>query len=182
MSDETIPTGVQEPDDVARFLVALRSLGDAPAPAPAPAVAALIGGAVPIRSRAMRRAALRAGLGAAAVLAVLVGAAANHSLPQPAQRVVSNFVNDLTPFDIAPNQPPAAPTTPTPASPHRTQEPHERTQEPEREPNETGDGRTRGEDGPGQSSEPEGDSSPRAGGSDRESESERAPANGGADR
>lgn len=122
MSDETFGADAQEPDDVGRFLIDLRALGDGPAPAPSVAVAALIGGAVPLRRHPLRRAAVRTAVVAAALLAALVGAAANHSLPQPAQRVVSNFVNDLTPFDIGPKEAPATPTE-QPTAPARTRTP-----------------------------------------------------------
>lgn len=122
----------QEPDEVARFLVELRALGDGPAPAPAPAVAALIGGAVPLRSHSLRRTAARAALVAAAVLAALVAAAANHSLPQPAQRVVSNVVNNLTPFDIDPNHAPTTPTPPPPKPTDTREREHENTGTEER--------------------------------------------------
>lgn len=105
-----------EQDEVARFLVELRTLSSASAPPPSAEVAALIAGTRPVRrTRVYRRVVVRSGLIAAALLAALVGAAANHSLPQPAQRVVTNFVNDLSPFDIAPNP---APVTHTPSPTH----------------------------------------------------------------
>ena len=113
MTDDPIEQDTPEPDNVAGFLIALRALGDAPAPPPTQAVAALIGGGVPVRLHPYRRAAVRAGLVAAAMIAALVGAAANHGLPQPAQRVVSNVVNHLTPFDIGPGKSAAPPTAPT---------------------------------------------------------------------
>lgn len=109
MRDHTMPGDAQEPDEVVGFLLALRALGESPAPAPTPELAALIGGAVAIRNHPYRRHAVRALLAAAALVAALVGAAANHSLPQPAQRVVSNLVDNLTPFHIDPGSPPPPP-------------------------------------------------------------------------
>lgn len=172
MSDSTIADIAREPDEVARFLVALRALGDEPAPAPAHAVAALIGGVAPVRAHLYRRLAVRAALVAAAVLAALVGAAANHSLPQPAQRVVSNVVNDLTPFDIGPGQPAGPPATPTHThkpEPDRSRADNDPsgTDEPSDQRGESDDnstGPTRGDDGsvePG--STPERDSGDRTG-------------------
>ncbi len=102
-------------DDVARFLGELRALGEGEPPAPSPELAALLGGASLLRARRPSyRIAARGGLVAAAVVAALVIAAANHDLPQPAQRVVSNVVNDLTPFEIAPRKHVAPTPTPSP--------------------------------------------------------------------
>ena len=167
MGDDTIADNAHEPDEVARFLIALRALGEAPAPAPTQAVAALIGGAVPLRRHRHHRAAVRAAIVAAAVLAALVGAAANHSLPQPAQRVVSNVVNDLTPFDIGPGPaaPPATPSHTRKPDPDRSRGEDEptRTDEPSEQRGETDDntspGPTRGDDGAaGSAGPPEPDS------------------------
>jgi hypothetical protein len=119
MSIDMNTGNAQEPDEVAGFLVELRALGDGHPPDPAPEVAALIGGAIPLRTHPHRRAAVRAALVASLLLAALIGAAAKHSLPQPAQRVVSNVVNSFTPFDIGPNRIPAAPSAP----PSRTRQP-----------------------------------------------------------
>jgi hypothetical protein len=116
-------TGDQsEQDEVARFLVELRMLGEGAPPAPSPELAALLGGAVALEPRRRRphyRVALRSAVVAAAVVSALVVAAANHDLPQPAQRVVSNVVNVLTPFQIGPdNRGTLTPTfTPQPARP-----------------------------------------------------------------
>jgi hypothetical protein len=100
----------------------LRALGETEPPTPSAEVAALIAGAPrPALRHPYRRAAARVALVAAAVLAGLVVAAANHGLPQPAQRVVSNFVNDLTPFEIGPDRqttdPPPTPRTRHPEAP-----------------------------------------------------------------
>ena len=112
-------------DDVTRFLTELRALGDGPAPKPSPQLAAVLAGATPLlNSRRALRMVLRSAAVAALVLGALVVAAANHSLPAPAQRVVSNVVNDLTPFhigpgtraDVLPPTPSDKPTAPTPAS------------------------------------------------------------------
>lgn len=89
-------------DDVTRFLTEMRALGEVPAPEPSAELAALLAGATPMtlyRRRALR-VVLRTAVVAALMLSALVVAAANHSLPRPAQRVVSNVVNDLTPFHI----------------------------------------------------------------------------------
>ena len=93
-------------DDLTRFLTGLRALGDVPAPPPSPTVAALLAGAHP---RFVRRAAVRAVLVAALVISALVGAAATHRLPAPAQQFVSRVVNNLTPFHIAPPPPATSP-------------------------------------------------------------------------
>jgi hypothetical protein len=111
------PAGDQ--DDVARFLVELRALGEGQPPTPSPELAALLGGATPLQPRrrpASYRIAARGGLAAAALIAALVAAAANHDLPQPAQRVVSNVVDVLTPFRIAPAHEVPTPS-PTPSHP-----------------------------------------------------------------
>lgn len=99
---------------VTRFLDDLRSLGEGPAPRPSPELAALLAG-VPALTAARRRGpriVRRVALIAAAVVAGTTLAAVNHRLPAPAQRVVSNVVNDLTPFHIGTPRP--APTTTTP--------------------------------------------------------------------
>jgi len=93
-------------DDVTRFLTELRALGDGPPPSPSAELAALLGGATPlVDRRVLVRTVLRSAAIAAILLGVLVVAAANHSLPAPAQNVVSNVVNVLTPFHIGSNQP-----------------------------------------------------------------------------
>ena len=93
-------------DEVTRFLTELRALGDGPPPTPSAELAALLGGATPLFGRrALVRTAVRTGAIAAILLGVLVVAAASHSLPSPAQRVVSNVVNVLTPFHIGTDHP-----------------------------------------------------------------------------
>jgi hypothetical protein len=107
-------------EDVTRFLMELRSLGDVPPPKPSPELAALLGGATPILGRrTVVRIVVRTAAVAALVLGVLVLAAANHSLPASAQRVVSNVVNVLTPFHIA-----APVTSPAPLPPPPSDKPH----------------------------------------------------------
>ena len=96
--------------EVAQFLIELRNLGSGAAPEPSREVAALLGGG-PLVWRRRARIASRVALTAAAAVTVLVLAAARHSLPAPAQRVVSNVVNVVTPFHISPD--PA--TVPSPA-------------------------------------------------------------------
>ena len=125
--DEEMSTQVAGPnapapddqDDVARFLLELRALGEVDPPTPSRELAALLGGATPLFSqrRAMRRIVLRSGIVAAAIVAALIVAAAHQGLPQPAQRVVSNVVDVLTPFDLPRGDVgvPLTPTTPTPS-------------------------------------------------------------------
>lgn len=113
-------------DEVTRFLTELRALGDGPAPEPSPELAALLGGATPILARrAAVRIVVRTVAVAAVVLGVLVLAAANHSLPSPAQRVVSDVVNVLTPFDITDPS-----TSPAPIPPRPSDKPHPTTSAP----------------------------------------------------
>lgn len=104
---------------VTDFLAELRSLGEGPAPAPTPELQALFAGVPSIATARRHHGPLlrRAALIAAATVVGTTAAAAGHSLPQPAQQVVSNVVNTLTPFHIseddglpphrAPQQPPA---------------------------------------------------------------------------
>jgi hypothetical protein len=144
MRNDMVPGNAQDPDEVAGFLLALRALGEGTPPEPGPQLAALLGGAVPMRSHHHRRRVLRGAGVAAALVAALVGAAANHSLPQPAQRVVSNLIDNLTPFHIGPGSTPQVPTpseTPEP-EPGRT-----RTGEPPGRPNES-DGSAGDDDAP----------------------------------
>jgi hypothetical protein len=101
-------------DDITHFLTELRALGDGPAPEPSRELAALLAGAHPFFARRMLvQVALRTALVAALIIGLLVAAAANHSLPQPAQKVVSHVVNVLTPFHIDPRNRPPATTVPT---------------------------------------------------------------------
>jgi hypothetical protein len=115
---------------VTMFLSDLKALGEDPAPEPSPQLAALLGGAVPLAPERRRVRARHLALGAAAALLVAGtgGAAAAGRLPGPAQRMVSDVVDNLTPFSIprggAPASPsgvpsgrqgPAAPVVPAPA-------------------------------------------------------------------
>jgi hypothetical protein len=113
---------------VARFVTEMRALGEGPAPVPSPELAAILGGASSHRLLSRRRPARRAQrsrrvLAYATAAAVMVGtagvAAANDTLPQPAQRVVSRVVNMLTPLHIDPSRP-AKPVEPPRPSPIRT--------------------------------------------------------------
>lgn len=104
---------------VTEFLAELKLLGEGPAPEPTPELQALFAGVPSIAAARRNRGPLlrRAALIAAATVVGTTAAAAGHSLPQPAQRVVSDVVNTLTPFHIseddglpphrAPQQPPA---------------------------------------------------------------------------
>jgi hypothetical protein len=108
-----------EQDDVARFLTELRALGEGPPPPRSSEVSALISGVQLLHRHRAYRVVVRTALVAAALVAGLVVAAAQDGLPQPAQRVVSNVVDNLTPFQIAPDRhgPPSAPPV-TPAPTH----------------------------------------------------------------
>lgn len=142
--------------EVATFLAALRSLGEGAAPEPSPEVVTLLGGARPWRRRAVRIVA-RSAVAAAAAVAAAVVAAANHDLPSPAQHVVSNVVNVLTPFHIGP---------PTPAVPPPS---HQRPVQG----NEPGESPERDESG-GSESEPE-VQPPQSGAPSRSDESSSSP-------
>ncbi|MGN6609791.1 MAG: hypothetical protein ACTHMS_22615 [Jatrophihabitans sp.] len=122
-------TSADDVDDaVLRDAVAvLRALADGPAPEPSPQVAALLeGGAAVVPLRRRPRPVRSVGLAAAAIVALTTGLAATHTLPTPAQRFVSDVVDRLTPFDIAPPHPsPHVTTTPDgrPSSPASTPPP-----------------------------------------------------------
>ena len=100
---------------VTQFLSELRSLGETTAPLPTPELEAVFAAASSSRTRPhYARIAWRAALVAAAVIAGTVTAAANHSLPAPAQRVVSNVVNNVTPFHISTTPPGRVGPAPSP--------------------------------------------------------------------
>lgn len=87
---------------VAQFIDDLRGLGEAEPPPPTAELAAVLRGApVP---RQHRVSAGRKRVVAAVAASLLVGgtgvAAANGRLPQPAQRLVSDVVDNLTPFSV----------------------------------------------------------------------------------
>jgi hypothetical protein len=114
--------------EVAQFLAELRALGQCAAPTPSPELTALLGRARMVRPRALRVLARTAAAVAAGVAASVI-AAANHDLPAPAQRVVSNVVNVLTPFHI---DPPKHAPAPLP-SPRRSADRDDSGTSPERE-------------------------------------------------
>ncbi|HEV7205178.1 MAG TPA: hypothetical protein VGN18_11245 [Jatrophihabitans sp.] len=131
--------GAAESAAVTRFLDDLRSLGEGPAPEPSPELAALLAG-VPTLAAARRhrpRIVRRVALIAAAVVAGTTLAAANHQLPAPAQRVVSNVVNDLTPFHIDNPHPVPTPTTPAVTPTPTTKPPTHVAPPPERSSEDT---------------------------------------------
>jgi hypothetical protein len=102
---------------VAQFIDDLRSLAEAPPPAPNAELAAVLEGApVP---RAARPVSGRKRVVVAVAASVLVAgtgvAAANGRLPQPAQRLVSDVVDNLTPFSL-----PSAPRSDEPSVPGTT--------------------------------------------------------------
>ena len=87
---------------VAQFIDDLRSLGEADPPTPNAELAAVLQGApVP---RPVRTGSGRKRVVVAVAASLLVGgagvAAANGRLPQPAQRLVSDVVDNLTPFSV----------------------------------------------------------------------------------
>jgi hypothetical protein len=94
------------------FLADLRAIGEGPIPEPSPELAALLDGDEPVSSgRVMRLRRRHIVLVTAA--SVLIGgtgaAAATGRLPQPAQRLVSDVIDRLTPFTV----PSARPGTPS---------------------------------------------------------------------
>jgi hypothetical protein len=149
--DDTVDmSGDQRAEPVMQFLNELRALGDAPAPAPSGDLAAVFAGATPLglagasrhrRSRRRRSVFAVAAVSAAAMTFTGV-AAANDSLPQPAQQFVSTVVDDLTPFHIDPSRPGPAPSSgvgTVPAVPGGS-----RSSEPERSGEPTDGGSTEG--------------------------------------
>lgn len=98
----------EHPVQVSMFLADLRALGGDEPPAPSAALEALFAGSgltdIDARRRDARSRRRRVSFAVAAAAITTVGltgvAAANDTLPQPAQRVVSRLVNDLTPFHI----------------------------------------------------------------------------------
>ena len=100
---------------LADFLTEMRALVDVAAPPPSDELEALFASPVPLsqrgrpgsRPRPIAAQLLTLPAAAAAVVVLLVLGAATHQLPAPAQRVVSNVVNAVTPFHIAPDEQPA---------------------------------------------------------------------------
>ncbi|MEO8889315.1 MAG: hypothetical protein ABI429_08540 [Jatrophihabitantaceae bacterium] len=138
---------------VTQFLTDLRTLGQGPVPTPSAELAAVIGAAESLvarrRHRALGLVVRRLALTAAAVLVAMTALAANHSLPAPAQRVVSNVVNTITPFHIDParvdDRPPKPTQFPVPHStvpshpvPHSTAPSHPAPRSPEQTRDDTG--------------------------------------------
>ena len=135
------------PAAVTMFLSDLRELGEGPVPEPSPELAAFLGGVVPLaparERRRVRRRHVALGVAASILVAGTGGVAAAGRLPAPAQRLVSDVVDHLTPFTIpqggGPASPsvapsgrrgPAAPVVPAPAS-HFT-EPSDRSEPTDR--------------------------------------------------
>lgn len=105
------------------FFDDLRTLGIQPPPEPSTELAALFSGAVPLgaaRRRLAHPRAVIAGAAAVAVLATTGAAAANDSLPQPAQRFVSRVINLVTPFHVDPSPHPGTPVPEIPVAPAQT--------------------------------------------------------------
>lgn len=194
--DGTDMDGIEGSELVTQFLAELRQFADEPAPPPSAELAALLGGATPIqfgaarkgsKGRHRRNVAVVTMVSVAALSATGV-AAANDSLPQPAQRVVTSVVNDLTPFHINPEPlhpsravivPPDATHSPEPdehgPSPAGSPEPAEsRSSGPE-----SGDGSSGGDTEGGTGSGEHGSGPSTQPGSDSESDGHSAPASGG---
>ena len=105
--------------DLAALLGDLRQLANGPVPTPTDELAALLSQGLPGISSARRRARRRkivAGvvIGGVASLGLTGVAAANDRLPGGAQNVVSQVVDDLTPFHVEHKQTPTIPA-PTPS-------------------------------------------------------------------
>lgn len=116
------PDEMTVPDPVlAEFLHDVHQLADVPAPVPSDELEALFASSWPLgeRGRApalslrpLRRLLVPLAV-AASVVALLVAGAATHELPAPAQRLISDVVNAVTPFHIQPD-PRHVPSTPAP--------------------------------------------------------------------
>ncbi|HEY8302618.1 MAG TPA: hypothetical protein VIG48_12020 [Jatrophihabitans sp.] len=105
---------------VAQFIDELRGLGDQEPPAPSPELAAVLAGtALPSRGRRPARGRVVAAVVACAVLGGTGIAAAKGRLPQPAQRVVSDVVDSVTPFTVPSRPEPNPPERTTPEQPVR---------------------------------------------------------------
>lgn len=96
---------------VAAAVCELRRSADRPVPTPSAALAALLASGLPLdtapiddlaRRRRRRYVALGIAAGGATTIALTGVAAANDALPSPAQGVVTDIVNNFTPFDITP--------------------------------------------------------------------------------
>lgn len=125
-------------DPVTAFLADLRAFADGPAPAPSAELLAAFGGATPLAGRRLPGRRALAVAAAAVVLGATGVAAAQHQLPDPAQRLVSRVVEVLTPFQVDPaDRVSPKPTRTVPAVPLPTQEPSESPEAPE--PSESGD-------------------------------------------
>jgi hypothetical protein len=102
---------------LAGFLHEMRTLADVAAPPTSDELEALFTSSLPLAQRGrpdrrrvpVVRPLLTPLLAAAAVVALLVLGAATHQLPAPAQRLISNVVNSVTPFHIDPEEHPVAP-------------------------------------------------------------------------
>ncbi len=114
---------------LAALLTDLRGVADRPAPVPSAALAELLRTGLPVDELARRRGrrtliAGAAAAGVAATLALSGVAAANDALPGPAEHVITDIINNLTPFDLTPQ-----PATSAPTEVHRPG--HGRSGEPE---------------------------------------------------
>lgn len=127
--------------EVTQFLIRLRDLGECAAPEPGPEVAALLGGARLLRRRT-GRALARIAVATTLAVTAIVGTAAAHDLPAPAQGVVSNVVNVLTPFHIAPQRSSVQTPTRRPSGEHpdNNSKPGGATDRESSSPSEPGDG------------------------------------------
>jgi hypothetical protein len=168
-------------DRLTGVLAAVRAEGDRVVPAPSPALAAMLVhglGSAPVRRR---RGPIVLGviLAGGTTFALSGVAAAHNALPGPAQSVVTDIVNSLTPFDIggtaSAHRPPARPfPTDTTAPAGRSAPADGRRSGAASGPG--GSDRPGGVAGPGGATDPDGgasrgdDSSPRPGGGAQDDE------------
>jgi hypothetical protein len=173
---------------VAGFIDDLRGLADVEAPEPSAELAALLSGDAPLPRRPVTRRLKHRRVVGVVAASVLVGgtgvAAADGRLPQPAQRFVSDVVNNLTPFTVPaePDEPVPSPVdTPTPGSSRAREHHHPVVPAPGRSEDGADDGSGAGSAGEPSESSTGGARDDGGGAAVREAEPSRAAA-GGAER
>lgn len=112
--------------DLEGFFAGLHALGSMSAPEPSPLLAAMLG--MPKTLRPRRRFTRFAAAAVVAAMLLVIAGLAHRELPDPAARLVSTVVNQLTPFHIDPPDQRApsrqAPTRATPTTPVPSPRPH----------------------------------------------------------